>query len=161
MTTETAILEPLTAAAERGDVQAVIDVCEGDLFKQMMSDDVKFFRSMIVGEREPKAMRPGLVAAALAAIKAAVHKTSWIATAREKRLQARVTGLEERLAALETRVDAGLEYLGTHEHGKAYRRNAAVTHDGNIWISMRETRQRPGDGPDWKLAVRKGRDALR
>lgn len=64
-----------------------------------------------------------------------------------------------RLKVLEEKVDMGLVYEGTHEQGKAYRRNVAVTSDGSIWISRCETRQRPGDSNDWQLAVKRGKDA--
>jgi len=70
-----------------------------------------------------------------------------------------LAALADRVAALEAKVADGLQYEGVHEPDRAYRRNLAVTHDGSIWISMRETRQRPGDGADWKLAVKRGKDA--
>ena len=70
-----------------------------------------------------------------------------------------IKALRGRVAELEAQVSGGLEYQGTHEAGKSYRRNVACTHNGCLWISTVETRQRPGDGHDWKLAVRAGRDA--
>ena len=51
------------------------------------------------------------------------------------------------------------EYTGAHEAAKLYRKGQFATCDGSLWACMRETMQRPGDGPDWQLAVKKGRDA--
>jgi hypothetical protein len=73
-------------------------------------------------------------------------------------VDAAVGALDRRLFALENKVGEGLEYFGVHEHAKSYRVNAAVTYDGSIWISRRETTQRPGDGNDWQLAVKRGKD---
>jgi hypothetical protein len=64
--------------------------------------------------------------------------------------------LDERIKALEQQP---FEYLGVHEYGKAYRKNAVVTRNGGLWIAKADTVLAPGDGPDWQLAVRAGRDA--
>ena len=64
--------------------------------------------------------------------------------------------LAERIAALEA---TPLTYDGPHETGKTYGKGVFVTHDGSLWHCNRETATRPGDGPAWTLAVKRGRDA--
>jgi hypothetical protein len=49
-------------------------------------------------------------------------------------------------------------YQGVHEHGRKYGRGQFVTYRNSMWHCNRSTTQRPGDGPDWTLAVRAGRD---
>jgi len=34
----------------------------------------------------------------------------------------------------------------------------AVTHGGSLWIALRDTKEKPESGDDWRLAVKKGRD---
>lgn len=67
------------------------------------------------------------------------------------------------LADLQKRVDAleatPIQYDGPHEQGKSYVKGTFVTHDGSLWHCNRETTSRPGDGPAWTLAVKRGRDA--
>ena len=62
----------------------------------------------------------------------------------------------DRVAALER---APFEYAGAHENGKGYRKGQFATHEGSLWHCNRATVQRPGDGGDWTLAAKKGRDA--
>lgn len=47
---------------------------------------------------------------------------------------------------------------GTYRDGKAYERGDTVTFGGGLWIAQKETKAKPGDGDDWRLAVRRGRD---
>ena len=62
----------------------------------------------------------------------------------------------DRIAALERQP---FEYTGVHVADKAYRKGQFATCDGSLWACMRDTVQRPGDGSDWQLAAKKGRDA--
>jgi hypothetical protein len=64
--------------------------------------------------------------------------------------------LEKRIDELESKPFA---YDGPHESGKAYRKGVFVTHDGSVWHCNYATTVRPGDGPAWTLAVKRGRDA--
>ncbi|KQW37092.1 carbohydrate-binding family V/XII protein [Rhizobacter sp. Root404] len=50
-------------------------------------------------------------------------------------------------------------YDGPHEVGKTYAKGNFVTHDGSLWHCNYKTASRPGDGPAWTLAVKRGRDA--
>lgn len=48
---------------------------------------------------------------------------------------------------------------GVYKPGVLYRKGAAVTAQGSLWIAQGDTRERPGDGSTaWRLAVKKGRD---
>jgi hypothetical protein len=49
------------------------------------------------------------------------------------------------------------EYRGVYEPGKTYPKGSFVT-QGGIWYATEETKQPPGHGIGWKLAVRAGRD---
>jgi hypothetical protein len=51
-----------------------------------------------------------------------------------------------------------MEYVGTFEDGRQYARGNFVTHFGSLWHCNRTTRARPGDGPDWQLVAKRGRD---
>jgi hypothetical protein len=48
---------------------------------------------------------------------------------------------------------------GVYQAERAYQQGDAVTWGGSLWIAQRDTTGKPGDGsPDWRLAVKKGRD---
>lgn len=53
----------------------------------------------------------------------------------------------------------GLVDQGVFRAGQDYLPGDGVSWGGNFWIARRETSAAPGDGDDWRLAVRKGRDA--
>jgi hypothetical protein len=93
--------------------------------------------------------------------------------AREKRDQAenQITMVEHQTRAsraladnLLKRVDA-LEaiprqvYRGTWAEGVEYHEGNSVTFSGSVWWCWRTTRQQPGDGPDFTLMVKRGKDA--
>lgn len=70
--------------------------------------------------------------------------------------QDRMKALEARIATLET---SPLHYDGPHETGKVYDKGVFVTHDGSVWHCNYKTASRPGEGPAWTLAVKRGKDA--
>jgi len=39
-----------------------------------------------------------------------------------------------------------------------YWKNNFITHDGSVWVCLRDTEGKPGTSLDWQLAVKKGRD---
>jgi len=49
-------------------------------------------------------------------------------------------------------------YRGVYEAGTEYRSGDAVTFGGSAWVANRPTTTRPGEGADWTLAVKRGRD---
>lgn len=76
--------------------------------------------------------------------------------AHHDKLEVRIAALEASIAELQSNA---FEYRGVFEEGAEYRKNAVVTHDGGLWIAVvPKTNRVPGASPDWRLAVRKGRD---
>ena len=52
-----------------------------------------------------------------------------------------------------------IEYAGRHYADKSYRKNQLATHNGRLWICIAgETREQPGNSPDWDMVANKGRD---
>ena len=63
-------------------------------------------------------------------------------------------GVVERSVNLPIPVDRGV-----YRSGAAHRRGDGVTYAGSFWIAQRDTEATPGgDSPDWRLAVKRGRD---
>jgi hypothetical protein len=50
------------------------------------------------------------------------------------------------------------QYVGIHEAGNSYAKGDMVTHGGQVWATSANTTAEPGQGKEWRLAVRKGRD---
>lgn len=48
---------------------------------------------------------------------------------------------------------------GVFRAEKEYETGDAVTWGGSLWIAQRDTAAKPGDGDEWRLSVKKGRDA--
>jgi hypothetical protein len=67
--------------------------------------------------------------------------------------------LQERIKALEDR-PAGVEYKGVYRKGCSYSRNQATSHQGSLWIAVKDYPEKePGEpSSGWRLAVKKGRD---
>jgi hypothetical protein len=47
---------------------------------------------------------------------------------------------------------------GIYAEGKEYKAGDGATWAGSFWIAQKDTSSKPGDGGDWRLAVKKGRD---
>jgi len=47
---------------------------------------------------------------------------------------------------------------GIYTEGKTYSAGDGATWGGSFWIAQKETTAKPGEGGDWRLAVKKGRD---
>jgi hypothetical protein len=69
----------------------------------------------------------------------------------------RIEALESRILQVEKHA-AELKYCGVWRDGEQYRKNNFVTHDGSVWICLRDTEGKPGCSMEWQLAVRKGKD---
>jgi hypothetical protein len=71
-----------------------------------------------------------------------------------KELVARsIEPLEARLAELEA---GGIRYAGTWQRALAYKRGSCVTHDGSMFVALRDTPEgeKPGASDYWQLAVK-------
>lgn len=47
---------------------------------------------------------------------------------------------------------------GVFKADTKYAKGDGVTWGGSFWIAQRDTETKPGEGPDWRLSVKKGRD---
>lgn len=63
--------------------------------------------------------------------------------------------LRRRVAELEA---TPLDFTGPYETGREYRKNQLCVDGGSLWIALRTTTQRPGDGDGWCLCAKRGRD---
>lgn len=64
---------------------------------------------------------------------------------------------EERKADMNVRTFADV-YQGVFEPDKLYTRGLLATWGGSLWLSLNETRSKPGENDDWKLVVKRGAD---
>lgn len=62
-----------------------------------------------------------------------------------------------RIAALEAR--PVIEYDDIWQPDKSYRVGQLVTYRGSLWACRATTTTQPGTSKDWRLAVKRGRDA--
>jgi hypothetical protein len=74
-----------------------------------------------------------------------------------KKRDDKIEQLESRITEMEKHA-AEFKYRGVWRDGEQYRKNNFVTHDGSVWICLRDTEGKPGQSLEWQLAVRKGRD---
>lgn len=65
--------------------------------------------------------------------------------------------IEARFADLQVRTFADV-YQGVFEPDKLYSRGLFATWGGSLWLSLNETRSKPGENGDWKLVVKRGAD---
>jgi len=102
---------------------------------------------MVMTEKMIEILARGMAPAIRAAIAAATQP-----------LHDQIASLTDRVAEAESK---GIEYHGVWAPG-AYRRGAAVTWGGSLFIAMTATKSKPGEsGEDsraWKLAVKRGTD---
>jgi hypothetical protein len=72
--------------------------------------------------------------------------------------------LRERLEVLERKIDdlemkqAQFRYCGVWSADAVYFEGNFVTHHGSLWHAHRQTTQQPGDGSDFTLCVKRGKD---
>lgn len=62
--------------------------------------------------------------------------------------------VKQELAELRERIDtmeaAPLKFMGEHQPGRLYAKNALVTCQAGAWMAKRATQQTPGDGDAWQ-----------
>lgn len=57
-------------------------------------------------------------------------------------------------------LERGFTYRGYWRQGSQATRNQAFTHDGSLWLALRDTSDMPSnESVDWSIIARKGRDA--
>lgn len=64
--------------------------------------------------------------------------------------------LEARVDALEKQQKA-LRYRGVHQRAETYEKNNLVTHDGSLWIALKDDPGKPGEGDGWQLVAKGAR----
>lgn len=65
--------------------------------------------------------------------------------------------IEARFAELQVRTFADV-YQGVFEPDKLYTRGLLATWGGSLWLSLNETRSKPGENGDWRLVAKRGAD---
>lgn len=68
--------------------------------------------------------------------------------------------IEARFAELQVRSFADV-YQGVFEPGTLYARGRLATWGGSLWLSLNETKSKPGETEDWRLVVKRGADGRR
>jgi hypothetical protein len=68
--------------------------------------------------------------------------------------------IEARFAELQVRTFADV-YQGVFETDKLYTRGLLATWGGSLWLSLNDTRSKPGENGDWRLVVKRGADGVR
>jgi len=63
-----------------------------------------------------------------------------------------------RVTQLEAAQSKGFQYRGVWLQDTAYDKDDFCTFFGSLWHSSRWTKAKPGDGSDWRLAVKRGQD---
>lgn len=71
--------------------------------------------------------------------------------------------MEFSLGAGETRTSRTLKFpvvldRGVYRKGSRSEKGDGVTYGGQFYIAQRDTDAVPGESPDWRLAVKRGRD---
>ena len=76
-----------------------------------------------------------------------------------ERIEQATKPLRERIIELEKR---GVEYKGVYQRAALYRRGDIVTVEGSLFIAIAnvEPNEAPGNGGNWQLAVKAGKDAV-
>ena len=49
-----------------------------------------------------------------------------------------------------------MQYREVYQLGVKYEQGDVVTHDGSMWVALRDTAETPGKSGDWRLAVKRG-----
>jgi hypothetical protein len=65
--------------------------------------------------------------------------------------------VERRVARIQVRTFADV-YQGVYEDGKLYTRGLLTTWGGSLWLSLADTRMKPGENGEWRLVVKRGTD---
>jgi hypothetical protein len=76
-----------------------------------------------------------------------------------KTIAAELAKRDAEIAELRAR-PVGVDYKGVYRKGCSYSRNQAVSHQGSLWIAVKNYPEKePGEpSSGWRLSVKKGRD---
>jgi len=69
-----------------------------------------------------------------------------------------ITLADGRKIESEFKVIGSMQYCELHQPGRQYEMGDVVTHDGSMWVALRDTAGAPGKSSDWRLAVKRGQD---
>ncbi len=69
-----------------------------------------------------------------------------------------MTMIDGRKMESEFKIVGSMQYREIHQSGRQYEIGDAVTHDGSMWVAVRDTAGSPGKSSDWRLAVKHGQD---
>lgn len=135
-----AAMERVSAQMKAGDVQGALDFLDSEEFNDALRADAKQFAAE---HRGADALTVAVAGLRSAKIRAQV-------------LEAHVRHLAARVTALEA---FPMKYVGVYQSGRTHKRNEVATFAGGLWICLAdETKAKPGDGPDWQLCCKAGRD---
>lgn len=62
--------------------------------------------------------------------------------------------IEKRVAEINVRTFADI-YRGVYKPDELYTRGVLTTWGGSLWLSLNDTKKKPGEGTDWRLVVKK------
>jgi hypothetical protein len=65
--------------------------------------------------------------------------------------------VEKRVAEINVRTFADI-YQGVYKPGNLYARGLLATWGGTLWLSLKDTQAKPGEGADWRMVASKGAD---
>lgn len=69
-----------------------------------------------------------------------------------------ITLVDGRKIETEFKLIGSMQYCEQHQVNRKYEMGDVVTHDGSMWVALRDTAGAPGKSPDWRLAVKRGQD---
>lgn len=133
-------MERVSTMVKAGDVHGALHFLESEAFSKAIRADAKVFAAEHRGADALTLAVMGLKSARL----------------RSQVLEAHVRDLAARVAALEA---FPMKYVGVYQSGRSHKKNEVATFAGGLWICRAdETKAKPGDGPDWQMCVKAGRD---
>lgn len=113
---------------------------------------------LIKAERRTGPIGDSLAAAGWRVILRGVAQTELAPSEDLRTLSIRLTHTDGEVVE-QTLRSPSLIYREVYRDGVPYEGGDAVTFGGSLWVALRATTSKPGEGsPDWRLAVKKGRD---
>ena len=56
------------------------------------------------------------------------------------------------------KIVGSMQYREIYQVGRQYEIGDVVTHDGAMWVAIRDTMETPGKSSNWRLAVKRGQN---